>query len=187
MIGRSMGLLRGSSSGWCVRGSSGCDNLENGGQAGSRRQWLGPLTTDGQLCGEHLTHQPLLEALRRPKPRPIIHAHLTKHAAVARATAGKVLASRRARQGQSTRRGLSSPPIRRSSDLRSHRFCIQHVRTGLRQPRSSTRLLERETRWSRCFTSWAARIARGGCSVPGGRTLRPAPCRPLLGRRPPAP
>ena len=50
--------------------------------------------------------------------------------------------------------------------------------------RSSTRLLERETRWSRCFTSWAARIARGGCSVPGGRTLWPAPCRPLLGRRP---
>jgi hypothetical protein len=27
----------------------------------------------------------------------------------------------------------------------------------------------------------------GGCSVPGGRTLWPAPCRPLLGRRPPAP
>ena len=55
MIGRGIGLLRGSSSGWCVRCSSGCDNLENGGQAGSRRQWLGPLTTDGQPCDEHLT------------------------------------------------------------------------------------------------------------------------------------
>ena len=28
-----------------------------------------------------------------------------------------------------------------------------------------------------------ARIAGGGCSVPGGRTLLPAPCRPLLERR----
>ena len=30
--------------------------------------------------------------------------------------------------------------------------------------------LERSTSRSRCFTSWAARIARGGCSVPGGCT-----------------
>ena len=35
--------------------------------------------------------------------------------AVARATAGKVLASRCARQGQSTRRGLSSPPMKCST------------------------------------------------------------------------
>ena len=42
----------------------------------------------------HLTHQPLLVPLRRPKPRPTIHEHLMEHAAVARATAGKVLASR---------------------------------------------------------------------------------------------
>eukprot|EP00964_Phaeocystis_antarctica_P155762 scaffold125089_cov38-Phaeocystis_antarctica.AAC.1 len=34
-----------------------------------------------------------------------------EHAAVARATAGKVLASRCARQGQSTRRGMISPPL----------------------------------------------------------------------------
>ena len=112
MIGRGVGLLRGSSSGWCVRCSSGCDNLENGGQAGSRRQWLGPLTTDGQPCDEHLTHQLLLEPLRRPMPRPIMHSHLTEHAAVARATAGKALARGCARQGQSTRRGLSSPPMK---------------------------------------------------------------------------
>ena len=26
--------------------TTGCDNLENGGQADSRRQWLGPLTTE---------------------------------------------------------------------------------------------------------------------------------------------
>ena len=32
--------------------------------------------------------------------RPIMHSHLTEHAAVARATAGKVLASRCARWGQ---------------------------------------------------------------------------------------
>jgi hypothetical protein len=44
--------------------------------------------------------------------RPLKHSHLKKHTAVARATAGKVLASRCARQGQSTRRGLSSPPMK---------------------------------------------------------------------------
>ena len=91
VVGRGLGLLRGPSSGWCVRCSPGRESLENGGPADSRRQWLGPLTTDGQPCGEHLTHQPLLGPLRRPKPRPTTHSHLTKQAAVARATAGKVL------------------------------------------------------------------------------------------------
>ena len=47
--------------------------------------------------------------------RPIMHSHLTEHAAVARATAGKVLASRCARWGQSTRRGISSPPMKCST------------------------------------------------------------------------
>ena len=92
-----------------------CDNLQNGGQTASRRQWLGPLTTDGLPYGEHLTHQLLLEPLRRPMTRPIMHSHLTEHAAVARATAGKVLASRCARWGQSTRRGISSPPMKCST------------------------------------------------------------------------
>jgi len=41
------------------------------------------------------------------------------------------------------------------------------------------RRLERSTSRSRCFMSWAARIARRGCSVPGGRTGWPAP---LAGR-----
>ena len=47
--------------------------------------------------------------------RPIMHSDLTEHAAVARATAGKVLASRCARWGQSTRRGISSPPMKCST------------------------------------------------------------------------
>ena len=38
---------------------------------------LRPLSTDGQPCDEHLTHQLLLEPLRKPMPRPIIHSHLT--------------------------------------------------------------------------------------------------------------
>ena len=45
-------------------------------------------------------------------PRPIMRSHLTENAAVAQATAGKVLASRCARQGQSTRRGMISPPVK---------------------------------------------------------------------------
>ena len=62
--------------------------------------------------GEHLAPQRRLGSLGRPTPRPLKHSHLKKHTAVARATAGKVLASRCARQGQSTRRGLSSPPMK---------------------------------------------------------------------------
>ena len=90
MIGRVMGLLR-------VGQPSGCVNLQDGGQADPRRQWLGPLTTDGLPCDEHLTDKLLLGTLRRPMTRPIMHSHLTEHAAVARATADKVLASRCAR------------------------------------------------------------------------------------------
>ena len=52
--------------------------------------------------------------------------------------------------------------------------------------RRSAKRLDRLTRWLRCSTSWRPRIAGGGCSVPGGRTLSPAPCRPLLERRPAA-
>ena len=36
-----------------------------------------------QKAAAVLTHQPLLVPLRRPKPRPTIHAHRMKHAAVA--------------------------------------------------------------------------------------------------------
>ena len=74
VVGRGLGLLRGASSGWCdcVRCSPGRESLENGGPADSRRQWLGPLTTDGQPCGEHLTHQPLLR-FRTLRPHRVIH------------------------------------------------------------------------------------------------------------------
>ena len=41
MVGRGVGLLRGTRSGWCVRCSPGRESLENGGPADSRRQWLG--------------------------------------------------------------------------------------------------------------------------------------------------
>ena len=61
---------------------------------------------------EHLAPQRRLGSLGRSTQRPLKHSHLKKHKAVARATAGKVLASRCARQGQSTRRGLSSPPMK---------------------------------------------------------------------------
>ena len=47
----------GVSADWCVRCSPGRESVENGGPADSRRQWLGPLTTDGQPCGEHLSSQ----------------------------------------------------------------------------------------------------------------------------------
>ena len=42
---------------------SGCspvrDSLESGGPADSRAQWLRPLTTDRQPCGEQLKQKPL--------------------------------------------------------------------------------------------------------------------------------
>ena len=77
-----------------------------------QRQWLRPLTTDGQLCGEQLTQKSLAEPLRTHATRPTSHSHLTKWPAVARATAGKVLAAGCTRQGQSTRRGLFSSPTK---------------------------------------------------------------------------
>ena len=63
-------------------------------------------------CGEQLTQKPLAGLFGTPTPRPTSHSHLTKRPAVARATAGKVLAAGCTRQGQSTRRGLSSPSMR---------------------------------------------------------------------------
>ena len=48
--------------------------------------------------------------------------------------------------------------------------------------RSSTRRLDRRTRWSGCSTSWTAGISRGGCCVAGGRTLSLLPAPYLAGR-----
>ena len=109
LVGRVVGALRGSASGFSVRCSPVRDSLESRGPADSRAQWLRPLTTDGQPCGEQLTKKTLAEPLRTHTPRPTSHSHLTKRPAVARATAGKVLARGCARQGQSIRRRLSSP------------------------------------------------------------------------------
>jgi hypothetical protein len=109
LVGRGVGALRGSASGFSVRCSPVRDSLESRGPADSRAQWLRPLTTDGQPCGEQLTQKLLAEPLRTHTARPTSHSHRTKRPAVARATAGKVLAGGCARQGQSTRRGLSSP------------------------------------------------------------------------------
>ena len=105
-------VLRGSSSGLCVGRSPRRVSLEIGGPRASRRPWLRPLTTDGQPCGEQLTQKPRAEPLRTHATRPTSHSHRMKRPAVARATAGKVLARGCARQGQSTRRRLSSPSMR---------------------------------------------------------------------------
>jgi len=109
LIGRGVGVPRGPASGFWVGCSPVRESLESGGPAALGRQWLRPLTTDRQPCGEQLTQKPLAEPLRTHTPRPTSHSHRTKRPAVARATTGKVLARGCARQGQSTRRRLSSP------------------------------------------------------------------------------
>ena len=109
LVGRVACVLRGSSSGLCVGRSPRRVSLEIGGPRASRRPWLRPLTTDGQPCGEQLTQKPRAEPLRTHATRPTSHSHRMKRPAVARATAGKVLATGCTRQGQSSRRGLSSP------------------------------------------------------------------------------
>ena len=111
LVGRVACVPRGSSSGLCVGRSPRRVSLEIGGPRASRRPWLRPLTTDGQPCGEQLTQKPRAEPLRTNATRPTSPSHRMKRPAVARATAGKVLARGCcARQGQSTRRRLSSPP-----------------------------------------------------------------------------
>ena len=72
----------------------------------------GPPLSRLSRTGEQLTQKPLARPLGTPTPRPTSHSHLTKRPAVAQATAGKVLAAGCTRQGQSTRRGLSSPSMR---------------------------------------------------------------------------
>ena len=112
LVGRGVGVPKSPASGFSVSCSPVRDSRERGGPATLGRQWLRPLTTDGQPCGEQLTQKSLAGPLGTPTPRPIRYSHLTKRPAVARATAGKVLAGGCTRQGQSTRRGLSSPSMR---------------------------------------------------------------------------
>ena len=112
LVGRVACVLRGSSSGPCVGRSPRRVSLEIGGPAAVSGTVAETPTTDGQPCGEQLTQKPLAEPLRTPTPRPTSYSHRTKRPAVARATAGKVLARGCTRQGQCTRRGLSSPPAK---------------------------------------------------------------------------
>ena len=112
LVGRGVCVPRGSASSFCVSCSPVRGSLESGGPADSRAPVLRPLTTDGQPCGEQLTQKLLAGPLETPTSRPTSHSHLTKRPAVARATAGKVLAGGCARQGQGTRRGLSSPSMK---------------------------------------------------------------------------
>ena len=59
MIGRGLGLLRGASSGWCVRCSPhSCLSVVRG-PSHWRRESRGPPFSRLSLPGEHLTHQPL--------------------------------------------------------------------------------------------------------------------------------
>jgi hypothetical protein len=76
------------------------------------RESAGPPLSRLSRTGEQLTQKPLARPLGTRTPRPTSHSHLTKRPAVARATAGKVLAAGCTRQGQPTRRGLSSPSMR---------------------------------------------------------------------------
>ena len=110
LVGRGVCALRDSSSGSCVGRSPRRVSLEIGGPAAVSGTVAGTPTTDGQPCGEQLTQKPRAEPLRTHATRPTSHSHRMKRPAVARATAGKVLARGCARQGQSTRRRLSSPP-----------------------------------------------------------------------------
>ena len=87
LIGRGVGVPRGPASGFWVGCSPVRDSLESGGPAALGHQWLRPLTTDRQPCGEQLTQKSLAGPLGTPTPRPIRYSHLTKRPAVARATA----------------------------------------------------------------------------------------------------
>ena len=70
--------MRKRSSGWCVRCSPhGCPSVVRG-PSHWRRESAGPPFSRLSRPGEHLTHQPLLGPLRRPKPRPTTHSPLTK-------------------------------------------------------------------------------------------------------------
>ena len=84
------------------------------------------------------------------------HSHLTKRpaAAVARATAGKVLAGGCTRQGQSTRRGLSSPYMR--PGITSTTWSVDRATWPISSPSLQRRY---HLRPSRPGWPWAASIA----------------------------
>ena len=75
-------------------GASGCPSVVRG-PSHWRRESAGPPFSRLSLPGEHLTHQPLLGPLRRPKPRPTTHSPLTKFFLGASAWGSKLGDSRR--------------------------------------------------------------------------------------------
>ena len=113
IIGRGVRIIRVSASGFCVSCSPVRDSLESGGAPDVGASGSAETPNDGrpavwraadtQTAG--WTHQNTYATAFR-------YSHLTKRPAFAQATAGKVLAGECTRQGQSTRRGLSSPSMR---------------------------------------------------------------------------
>ena len=70
-----------------------------------RPRAAGPPLSRLSRTGEQPTQKPLAGPIGTPTPRPVSHSHLTKRPAVARATAGKVLAA-----GCAGRPGTDHPP-----------------------------------------------------------------------------
>ena len=112
LVGRGVGVPRSLASGFCVSCSPHGWPSVVGVSATVPETAAGPPITRLTRRGERPTHEPLLGSLIQHTTRPIRYSHLTKRPAVARATAGKVLARGCARQGQSIRRRLSSPSMR---------------------------------------------------------------------------
>jgi len=133
---------------------------------------------------EHLAPQRWLGSLGRPTPRPLKHSHLKKHTAVARATAGKVLASRCASQGQSTRRGLSCQAWYAFTTTRPHRVteALAELPGGTRQWRAQPWScmdaapgcrLQRRPSANILLTAWPGRVAQ---APRAGRARAPWSC-----------
>ena len=88
MIGRVIGLLRGSSSSWCVRCSPGCVNLQNGGQADSKcAPSPNRRVTFANTCAQLLASSPTMA-------QPMHAAHRRTHGRGASASSRWVPASR---------------------------------------------------------------------------------------------
>ena len=74
------------------------------------RESTGPPISRLSRTGEHLTQKPLAEPTSTHTARPTSHSHLTRRPAVARATAGKVLAGGCARQDRARAAGYPRRP-----------------------------------------------------------------------------
>ena len=166
------------------RCSLGRDNLENRASVRLCGSYWEPLKTAGQPCDENLAPQRRLGSLERSTQRPLKHSHLKKHTAVARATAGKVLASRCASQGQSTRRGLSCQAWYAFTTTRPHRVteALAELPGGTRQWRAQPWScmdaapgcrLQRRPSANILLTAWPGRVAQ---APRAGRARAPWSC-----------